>query len=462
MSYFIIFICLVTISALLVKNTNLKSKNERLEKDLKKSTESFDQKDQELKQVIYRSNQRENQILKEFKDKEKLITQEKDKILYKYSPIINLEQSIKDLRENQVFLIKETSSLKEIKDDLDLFQVGFYSFRYSFNESSQYSQEMGLLKSKEKSILKEEGALVWNSGKRFHGLPEKESIRFTKNIEKLALMAFTGEIDSLLTKVKYNNVDSCISKVETIAKSIEKLLEEYDIHFRIRFLKLKEDEISLVHEYQETLQKEREEQKMIREQMKEEERALREAQKAEEEAEKEARSFEKALEKARQEMESHKNENQAEFLDKIKDLEAKLLEAQLQKQRAKSQAELTKQGHVYIISNIGSFGENIYKIGMTRRLDPMDRVWELGDASVPFDFDVHAMIHSENAPELENKLHNHFSERRVNKVNTKKEFFNVSLEEIAEVCKKMHEKEDLKISLVAEAKEYHQSKMKIT
>ena len=99
-----------------------------------------------------------------------------------------------------------------------------------------------------------------------------------------------------------------------------------------------------------------------------------------------------------------------------------------------------RAGYVYIISNVGSFGENVYKIGMTRRLEPMDRVDELGDASVPFNFDVHAMIFSDDAPSLEAALHKAFEDRKVNMINTRREFFNVTLDEIEEVVKKNYDK----------------------
>jgi hypothetical protein len=118
-------------------------------------------------------------------------------------------------------------------------------------------------------------------------------------------------------------------------------------------------------------------------------------------------------------------------------------------------AQMTRSGHVYIISNIGSFGEHVYKIGMTRRLDPMDRVRELGDASVPFHFDVHAIIFSEDAPRLENALHRKFHDRRVNRVNQRKEFFNVTIEEIAEVVQQQHG--EIAITLAAEAVDYRKT-----
>ncbi|AVQ10754.1 PF13250 domain protein [Leptospira santarosai] len=121
-------------------------------------------------------------------------------------------------------------------------------------------------------------------------------------------------------------------------------------------------------------------------------------------------------------------------------------------------AQQTKAGHVYVISNIGSFGESVFKVGMTRRLDPMDRVKELGDASVPFEFDVHAIVYSENAPELEKLLHRDFEHKRLNLVNNRKEFFEIALDEIEQIVKK--HKGDVQFTKAAEAREYRES-MKI-
>jgi len=126
-----------------------------------------------------------------------------------------------------------------------------------------------------------------------------------------------------------------------------------------------------------------------------------------------------------------------------------------EKERSISQAQLTKAGYVYVISNIGSFGENVFKVGMTRRLEPQERVDELGDASVPFQFDVHAMIYRENAPEFETELHQELEPFRVNKINPRKEFFRVSLAEIEKIAQKY--KADVAITKLAEAKEYRQS-----
>lgn len=150
-----------------------------------------------------------------------------------------------------------------------------------------------------------------------------------------------------------------------------------------------------------------------------------------------------------------KDQANTELQARIAELELKYQEALENSQRAISQAQLTKSGHVYVISNIGSFGENVFKIGMTRRLEPLDRIRELGDASVPFSFDVHALIYSEDAPALENELHKVFADHQVNRVNPRKEFFKVPLEIIADEVKKRNAK--IEFTMLAEASEYYQS-----
>ena len=139
----------------------------------------------------------------------------------------------------------------------------------------------------------------------------------------------------------------------------------------------------------------------------------------------------------------------------IEELEQKLQNALEDKERAISQAQLTKTGHVYVISNIGSFGENVYKIGLTRRLEPEIRVRELGDASVPFHFDIHAMMFSDDAPSLEHKLHEIFEEKRVNLVNRRKEFFKITLEDIEKEAKKINS--EVEFYYTTESKEYKQT-----
>jgi hypothetical protein len=175
----------------------------------------------------------------------------------------------------------------------------------------------------------------------------------------------------------------------------------------------------------------KDEQRRIAQQMREEEKVRKERELALTEAEAREKELEARLERAMLEV---RGQNEA----RIQELQRQLEEAKLAAQRAKSMAELTKVGHVYILSNIGSFGENIYKVGMTRRLEPLDRVVELGDASVPFPFDVHAMIYCENAPKLENELHRQLARYRVNRVNLRKEFFAIDLDTIVAAVEEHH------------------------
>lgn len=267
--------------------------------------------------------------------------------------------------------------------------------------------------------------------------------------------AFNGESDAAIMKVKWNNVQKMEERIKKAFEAINKLGEPTKIAITEKYLQLKLDELHLAYEYQEKLYQEREEQRQIREQMREEEKAQRELEKAQKDAELEELRKEDALIKARRELEAATGEELNRLNEQVAKLEQQLEEAREKKERALSMAQQTKKGHIYVISNIGSFGEDVYKIGMTRRLEPMDRVKELGDASVPFEFDVHAIIYSENAPELENKLHRRFDDKRINMVNYKKEFFNVSLEEVADAVKEMHG--DFEFTLIAEAKQYRET-----
>jgi hypothetical protein len=200
---------------------------------------------------------------------------------------------------------------------------------------------------------------------------------------------------------------------------------------------------------------EQEEQRRIKEQIREEEKAKREFEKAIKDAQKEEETLKKLIEKAQKEVSLANDEQKAIFDEKLKELELKLKTAEEKNQRALSMAQQTRSGNVYVISNIGSFGEDVYKIGMTRRLEPLDRVKELGDASVPFEFDVHAMIYCEDAPSFERSLHKKFLRLQLNKVNPRKEFFKVSLSDIRSEIEKMNI--NAKWTMTSEAKQYKES-----
>lgn len=282
-----------------------------------------------------------------------------------------------------------------------------------------------------------------------------EDIRKTTAIAFIT-NAFNSKADVHVSRLRYDNV----GKLTEALKEDYLLLNNYGVAFRNArinpsYLALRIEELkwaALVLEFKE---REREEQREIREQIREEEKARKEYERAIKEASKEEDFLKKAYEKARKEFEQASDDQKSKYDQKMNDLMLKLKEAEDKNQRAISMAQQTRAGHVYVISNIGSFGEDVLKLGMTRRLEPLDRVRELGDASVPFTFDVHAMIYSEDAPTLEKKLHHHFNHERVNKVNYKKEFFRTSLTNVKSYL------EDLgiqaKFTLKAEALQYRES-----
>ena len=199
----------------------------------------------------------------------------------------------------------------------------------------------------------------------------------------------------------------------------------------------------------------REEQKRIREQIREEEKVLREIEKTKQDAVKEEEVLQTAMALAHEKLGHANQAEKAKLEQQIKELGDKLILAEEKGKKALSMAQQTKSGHVYVISNIGSFGENVFKIGLTRRLEPLDRIRELGDSSVPFEFDVHALIKAEDAPALENKLHKHFVMNQINKVNHRKEFFNIPLTTIKMEIEKL--KLEAKWTMIASAQEYRET-----
>jgi len=244
-------------------------------------------------------------------------------------------------------------------------------------------------------------------------------------------------------------------RIRKTFEAINKLGETQRCEIAKAYLELRIEELRLVHEHAEKVQEEKDEQRRIREQLRDEEIARREIERAQQEAERDEQKYQAALERARAELSDASERQQDALRTKIAELEKRLAEAHENKERAISRAQLTRSGHVYVISNIGSFGEDVFKIGMTRRLDPMDRVRELGDASVPFVFDVHAIIYSEDAPALETKLHDRIWDHRVNMVNDKREFFRVGLEDIEAAVRECHG--TIEFTRVAEAGEYRKT-----
>lgn len=271
------------------------------------------------------------------------------------------------------------------------------------------------------------------------------------------LDAFNGKVDSILSKAKKDNFGTLKQKILDAYQLVNTNGKAFrDAKVTHAYLDARQEELKWAVIVQELKWKEQEEQRRIREQIREEEKARREYERAIKEAQKDEENIKKLIEKTQRETELQASEEGRKKLElKLQELELRLQEAEAKNQRALSMAQQTKSGNVYVISNIGSFGENVFKIGMTRRLEPLDRIRELGDASVPFEFDIHAMIYSDDAPGLERQLHKKFLDLQINKVNPRKEFFRVNLGEIREEIERMQI--DAKWTMLAEARQYRES-----
>ena len=243
--------------------------------------------------------------------------------------------------------------------------------------------------------------------------------------------AFNGKADSILARARTDNAGTLQQELRDAFQLVNFNGAAFrNARIRDEFLAMRLEELHLASLIDALRDQERDEQRRIREQLREEEKARRDFERAMRDAEKEEAMLKKAMERAEEQLAKATTEQRAQFEARLAELSQKLQEAEARGQRALSMAQQTRRGHVYVISNVGSLGEHVYKIGLTRRLDPLERVRELGDSSVPFEFDVHALIFSEDAPALECKLHRHFVLGQVNKVNYRKEFFRAELNHI--------------------------------
>ncbi|PTT23437.1 DUF4041 domain-containing protein [Chryseobacterium sp. HMWF028] len=268
--------------------------------------------------------------------------------------------------------------------------------------------------------------------------------------------AYNGKVDSILASVKKDNFGILKQKMDDAFQLVNFNGQAFrNARISEVYHSARVEELRWAVVAQELKWQEQEEQRQIREQIREEERARKDYEKAIKEAEKEEQTLKRLIEKAESQVARANEEQKILFQQQLEELQQRLTQAEEKNQRAISMAQQTRTGNVYIISNIGSFGEDVYKIGMTRRLDPLDRVRELGDASVPFEFDVHAMIYAEDAPALEKQLHKKFLKSQLNKINPRKEFFKLNIHDVRNYIDSMGIA--CKWTLAAEAKQYRET-----
>ena len=323
----------------------------------------------------------------------------------------------------------------ELRDEVLLQSFSLYKPQYDFVNSEQYKYKLDNIREEQKNMIRQDKAVLGRTDWVVNN-DARRGKKLVNDTKKLLLRAFNSECEYVISKVRYNNFDTCLKRINKASETISKLGVVMDISIDSKYYELKVQELRLALEYKQMKQREKEEQQELRARMREEVRIQREIEEERKKVEKEKKHYVNALKEAQKQLFECTDTVQKTVLEeKLDEMQAQV--AKIDKNLADIDYREANQrvGYVYVISNIGSFGENIYKIGMTRRLNPQERVDELGNASVPFNFDVHAMIFSKDAPALENALHHAFDDRKVNMVNKRREFFNVSLDEIEKVVK---------------------------
>lgn len=354
-----------------------------------------------------------------------------------------LEQDITEKKRQIVGLV----------DDISFQEFGIYSPCYVFANSDLYKEELTRIRDEQKKCIKDDTACTGSTNWSVNG-NEAKGRAMVKDMKKLLLRAFNVECDDIVANVKISNYDKSIDRIYKTSEQISKLGKIMSIAIAPKYISLKIEEVKLALDFQQKKQEEKERLKELKEQQREAAKVQKEIEEERKKLAKEQAQYQNALSRI---LEQIKNDAQnADLLAKKEELEGQLGEIAKAIEDVDYRSANQKAGYVYIISNVGSFGENVYKIGMTRRLNPQERIDELGDASVPFNFDIHALIFSEDAPKLEAALHHAFEHNKVNKINSRREFFKVPLEDIKKEVRKNFDKTVEWID-IADAEQYRQS-----
>lgn len=304
------------------------------------------------------------------------------------------------------------SGLIDLDDARVLQDVGIYQYHHPLENAEAYRERLRDLQERIKGFVVKGEAILASDMFTFNNSLAKGR-KMTGEFSKLMLRAYNAESDNCVRSLRNGNVSTALKRLEASVVSIEKLGSMMEMRVNPEYHTLRVEELELTADFQMKVQQEKEDAREERERLREERKAAQELAAERERLDKERAHYANALAALRA---SGDDAAAAELEQKIADVEAEI--AQNDYRTANIRA-----GYVYVISNIGAFGPNIVKIGMTRRLEPMDRVRELGDASVPFPFDVHALYFSDDAVTLETELHHAFADQRVNNVNERREFF---------------------------------------
>lgn len=360
---------------------------------------------------------------------EKLRQMEKDKeeelrikLADKEAEINSKDQELKSLQE-QLALAKE-------EDEMQTY--GLYEPHYDFENATAYKEKLDEIKRKQKESVKDKTAAWGNPNMRLDGDLRKGQAMINDNIKQI-IRTFNTECDGIIRKVKHSNMEASEKRIRKSYETLNKLNERVGVRIQPKYLDLKLEELHLAYEYQVKKQEEKELLAEAREREREEKKLRQKLEKEKNKFNRENNRINNELTEAEAKLQAANDEEKAKLQAEIDKLKAALEKNNEEIEKIDKWEETPGAGYVYIISNIGSFGEDVYKIGVTRRDDPEERIRELSNASVPFKYDSHVFIFSEDAYNLESSLHERFDNKRVNKVNRRKEFFNIGIDDVKKI-----------------------------
>lgn len=404
-----------------------------------KEFESLQQKDRtieemefiELENSIENKTKKSAQLDDEFSKKKAKFDSEIKSFERKRYQVEN-EQS--RLEETKRAKIAEIAKLKQkiniINDDIRMQDYGIYEPKYNFASALVYKDMLKAKRDQQKQMIKSKTAVEFNENWTVNGSKAEGNKMLNNNIRQI-LRSFNNECEVLIDKVTYKNFDSVKKRIIKVHADLNQLNTTQQVSITFQYLDLKIEELYLAYEYARKKEEEKETMRLQREQEREEKKLIKEIEQKKKIVDKEITHYNNLIQSLKNKMANAVSEEERRDLESmIAKTESNIQEKEDEKKDLDYREAHSSAGYVYIISNIGAFGEDVLKIGVTRRLEPIERIKELSSASVPFGYDIHALIFSYEAYELETELHNYFEKYRVNKVNNRKEFFKVPIEEI--------------------------------
>lgn len=423
-------------------------------KKTQRELESLHKKDRTLEELNFLDLEKQIEVkAQSLEDIEKDIGNAKHKL----SKVYEERERVYDLIDHKRREVKNLQhDIDILNEDIEMQEFGIYKPRYKFASALVYKDTLEAIRVSQKQMIKTKTAVSFNNNWTVNGSKTEGKKMTNSNIRQI-LRSFNNECEVLINKVTYKNFDSIKNKIIKIYDDLNKLNRTQEIMLTSGYLGLKLEELHLAFEYARKKEEEKETLRLQREQEREEKALLQEIEAKRKVVDKEISHYKNRLEYLNNEMQGSESEEQISNINQeILDIEERIAEKEREKDDLDYRQVHSSAGYVYIISNIGAFGESVLKIGVTRRLDPIERIKELSSASVPFTYDVHALIFSYEAYSLESELHNYFDKYRVNKVNSRKEFFKVPID-IIENKLKEYGNLTIDFNALAEAEEYRET-----